>query len=397
MNNSIFRVLSSRPFLFLWIAELFSQFAFNMMSFILIVVAYSISNSSIAVSGIVLSFTVPAIIFGLIAGVYVDRWNKKTVLFSVNIIRAFLLLLLSLFHANLALILLLSFFISMATQFFIPAESPMIPLVVKKNLLLPANALFGLGVYGSILVAYAFSGPFLILLGTRNTFFILSLLLFAASVFIFLIQDNPSGRSDYPSLSKTVKFEIGQLFKVIARTKEIYRSLFLLTLLQTTILIVAVVVPGYVKQVLDIPINRFPILFITPAALGMLAGSLILSNFFHLAGRQKIATVGLFLAGITFLLFPYGTKNILHVMVFLSFILGVSNALIFIPSNTFLQEKTPEEFRGKVYGALNSLTGLFSILPIILVGWLSDVFGASRVIEGIGIAILLVGVWRLLT
>ncbi len=411
MNNRILKVLAIRPFLLLWIAELFSQLAFNMMGFILIVVAYSVSKSSAAVSGVVLSFTIPAIILGLIAGVYVDRWNKKKVLFSVNIIRALLLVLLAYFHDSLVVILFLSFAISTATQFFVPAESPMIPFIVRKNLLLPANALFGIGIYGSMLVAYALSGPFLILLGNRNIFLLLAIFILIAAVFIFFIntdskESEGAVSEDKINLPTTLRLEIKQLFKIILKTKEIYHSLFLLTLSQTIVLIVAVVGPGYVNQVLNVPINQFPILFITPAALGMVIGSLILSNFLHVGARERSVTFGLLLSAFAFILLSYGVRislylppilsmNALRLMVFLSFILGVSNALVFIPSNTFLQENTPDSFRGKIYGALNALTGIFSILPIILVGWLSDAFGVAKVISGIGITILIVGVARL--
>ncbi|MBI3092680.1 MAG: MFS transporter, partial [Candidatus Levybacteria bacterium] len=89
MNNYLLRVLSIRPFFFLFLSEIFSQIAMNMTNFILIIVAFELTKSNTAVSLIVLSFTVPTIIFGILAGVYVDRWNKKQVLFLTNIIRAF--------------------------------------------------------------------------------------------------------------------------------------------------------------------------------------------------------------------------------------------------------------------------------------------------------------------
>src|SRR5579872_6703653 len=101
MNNSLFATLKNRSFFFLWLAEVFSQIAMNMMNFILILVAFSLTNSNTAVSGIVLSFTIPAIFFGILAGVFVDRWNKKYVLFATNAIRVFLLVVLAFAHTNL--------------------------------------------------------------------------------------------------------------------------------------------------------------------------------------------------------------------------------------------------------------------------------------------------------
>src|SRR5579872_5283402 len=133
MNNSLFATLKNRSFFFLWLAEVFSQIAMNTMNFILILVAFSLTNSNTAVSGIVLSFTIPAIFFGILAGIFVDRWNKKYVLFVANALRALLLFVLSFIHSNLFGLYLLTFLISIITQFFIPAETPMIPLIVKKE------------------------------------------------------------------------------------------------------------------------------------------------------------------------------------------------------------------------------------------------------------------------
>ena len=85
--------------------------------------------------------------------------------------------------------------------------------------------------------------------------------------------------------------------------------------------------------------------------------------------------------------------NVLHIMVFLAFILGLANSFVFVPANTILQEKTTDEVRGKIYGFLNSIIGALSLVPIIIVGGLSDLIGVGFVITGIGISILLAGIF----
>ncbi|MGH7246136.1 MAG: MFS transporter, partial [Candidatus Levyibacteriota bacterium] len=223
MNNRLLQALNVRPFLFLWLSEVFSQVAMNMLNFILLIVVFSLTNSNTAVSGIVLSFTVPAIIFGILAGVYVDRWNKKFVLLATNGIRAVLLLLLAFFHNNLFAVYTFSALVSVATQFFIPAESPMIPLLVKKETLLSANALFGMAIYGSILVAYALSGPFILFLGSTNAFLSLACLFIIAAIFVVLIQPQQveSIVKKKSQFSASIIEEIKQTFSLILRTKEI--------------------------------------------------------------------------------------------------------------------------------------------------------------------------------
>ena len=88
MANPFLKVLSISSFSYLLISEFFSQFAMNLLNFILLIVVYQISGSNIAVAGVVLSFTLPSILFGIIAGVYVDKWNKKHVLVYTNVLRA---------------------------------------------------------------------------------------------------------------------------------------------------------------------------------------------------------------------------------------------------------------------------------------------------------------------
>ncbi len=411
MSNRIISVLLNKKFFFLFAAEVFSQIAFNMMNFILLILAFKLSNSNTAVSLIVLTFTVPAILFGIIAGAYVDRWNKKSVLFWTNVIRFGILIALAFSSQNLMFIYVLSFITAMVTQFFIPAETPVIPLLVKKDQLLSANALFGMGIYGSILVAYALSGTFLMIFGERNVFIFLSSFFVLAAGFIYFLKI-PKKKEAERASKIDIRNEIKVAFNLIARTREIYQSLFLITLSQTLILILAVLGPGFAKQVLEIEINDLPLLFITPAALGMVFGAVFIGNFLNGKSKRSMAKAGVLIGGISILLLPYGSKvaskdfisainsflpailniSILHIVVFLAFILGIANALIFVPSNTVLQERTSDQIRGKIYGILNALAGGFSLLPIILAGKLADVLGVSAVLTGVGSALIFIGV-----
>src|SRR3989344_7888655 len=416
-NNRIVQVLCIKPFLFLWLAEVFSQIAFNMVNFVLILLIFKLTNSNFAVSALVISFTIPAIFFGIIAGAYVDRWNKKYVLFLSNIIRAIILILLSFFHANVIFIYPLAFISAVVTQFFIPAETPMIPLVVKKkDFFLSANALFGLGLFGSILLAYVLSGPFLLILGQQYIFFVLALFFVLASIFIILIkvpkksEDKIEGRKSDQNLITDVKSALS----MIVKTKKIYNSLLLLTLIQVIILVLATIGPGYASQILSIKIDEFPIYIVTTLVFGLIIGSIIIGNFFEKISKNKLSTIGVFLAGLTIMALPYGSKvtsrsfvtavneflpkimviDILHIMIFLSVVLGFALSLIFVPSNTVLQEETEDEFRGKVYGALNALVGVSSLFPIIIAGELADIFGVGKVLSGIGVILIFIGIAR---
>lgn len=410
IKNKLFQVLSIRSFFFLLLSEICSQLAMNMVNFVLIVLAFQLSSSSTAVSGIVVAFTIPSILFGLFAGVYVDKKDKKQVLFATNLIRGILVLVLAMFHGSLSVVYFLTFSISVVTQFFIPAESPMIPLLVPKNLLHSANALFGLGIYGSLLLAFMLSGVFLYFFGQTNTFLVLSIIFLLGAFCTLFIKGYSRSKERKFKLEEhqlqqdaiTVApfaVEVRNAVAIIMRTKKIYHSIFLLILSQIIILIIGVIGPGYAEQVLGIPVVQFPLLFITPATLGMAVAALVLGNLSHRVSKARIATWGVYVSAVAMLLlvvaghelFRWYGISLLHIMIVLAFCLGLGNAMVFVPSNTILQEETSDQIRGKVYGALNALTGIFSLLPVIVVGGLADIIGIESVMIGIALILFLIG------
>lgn len=416
MKSNVFAALGEKSYLYLWIGEIFTQIATHLFNFFLILIVFKLTNSNTAVSGVVLSFTVPAIVFGSIAGVYVDRWNKKKVIVITNILRAILMLILIFNLENLVMIYVISLLVTVLVQFFIPAETPMIPLVVRSKNLLSANALFGMAIFGSILVAYVLSGPLIIYLGPVNILILLSGMLLLGGLVVSFIDLKKKNEDLETVQLKNADFikAVKQTLALISKTRQISNSLFLLAMTQILTLIVATVAPGYASQILKIPIEEFPVLFAAPAAFGMVVGAYVIVKIFHSHPKEKVINSGIIMSGIAMLLLPFGSRvasrdfivtlntylpeilsiNILHIMILLAFIIGVANSFVFVPANTILQEKTTDEIRGKIYGFLNSIVGLLSLLPIIIVGGLSDLIGVGTVIVGIGASLIIFGVSR---
>ena len=415
-NHHLFAALRVRPFLFLWLAELLSQVATNMTNFILLLVVFSLTHSNTAVSGIMIAFLLPAILFGIFAGVFVDHQDKKHVLTATNVVRGCILLLLSISHSNLLGVYALTFAVATATQFFIPAETPMIPLLVDKKLLLSANALFGIAFYGSLLIAYALSGPLLIIFGQKNVFLALSGIFFVACIFSTLIKRTQEVKTKSRiGNSLTLSGEIKIALHIIFSSRKIYHSFLLLSVSQILVLVIAVIGPGFANNILRIPVNAFPLLFVMPAALGMGVGAFVLTNYFHAISKDKIINVGLFMTALAIFLLPYEGKLVaqpfvkhfnhmqsvfqftkINLLTVLAFFSGLANAFMFVPANTLIQEETTDDVRGKIYGALNTLISLLSILPIVLVGSLADIFGVGSVLIVLAICVAIVGVLRLI-
>ena len=138
-------VFRNGGFLRLWLSQAATQIGGNMVLFGLTVIVFNSTNSNTAVSLLILTFLVPAVLFSAVAGrlrrpgrpaAHPDRdepparrWRSSR---SISPAR------------NLALILLLNVVVSTVTVFFAPAELAMIPVLVPRRQLLAANGIFTL-------------------------------------------------------------------------------------------------------------------------------------------------------------------------------------------------------------------------------------------------------------
>ena len=170
-GQSFIKVLSNRSFLVLWFSQLNSQLADRIFVYVLMILAYNLTKSNLGVSVPLLAFGIPSVLFGPLAGVFVDKWNRKAILSITSLMRGLLILLIvPLIEQSLALIFLVSFLIYTATQFFAPAESASIPELVKKKDLIVANSLFMITWMASSVIGFGLGAPLVNYFGNEGTF-----------------------------------------------------------------------------------------------------------------------------------------------------------------------------------------------------------------------------------
>lgn len=400
-NQTLFR----GPFLLLWLAQISSQLAFNMLNFILIILVFEKTLSNTAVSGLIVSFTIPALLFGLLAGAYVDRRNKKSVLLITNISRAVLAVLFYLTKDTLATIYLLSFLTSVSTQFFVPAEAASIPRVVGKARLLRANSLFAITLYGSVLLGYILAGPLIKILGIENSFLVGALFYFLASLFVSLLpsmgREKDMAVGDFlgnSTLERAVT-RIREAYELMRQVKNILVAILFLTLSQGLIIILATILPGYATTVLEVESSDISLIILIPAALGVISGAFILTRLGARVKQQLLINSGIILSGIILIILSYLSVFVqdpaLRIPLVMAnlFILGVVNAFIVVISNATLQS-TDEHLIGRAYGVVVAASAGLALFPVILAGGLADIFGVRVVLVSIGLLMLFLGVGK---
>ena len=407
MIKSYISIIKNKNFRNLWLAQITSQIALNMLSFVLALKVYQDTRSNTAVSLMLLSFGIPSIIFGLVAGGIVDFFDKRLILIICNISRIFILLAFFLFSANnIFLLFFLPILISVKTQFFIPAEAPSIPNLVEESQLLSANSLFTISFYLSTVLGFILAGPTIRILGHQNAYLIMAILMSLASIFVTLLPSIKSTKNkkvidlNYNFISGTIK----EGLNFVSQNERIKKSLILMTFSQALIATLAVLAPGFTDKILSIELTDASFIVMGPAALGLVVGAFLVGAIGVRFLKGSIILVGIISVSLTLLLLSFiskatgqsiGATNLASAIILL-FLLGFFNSFISVPSNTILQGDSKSNMRGRVYGVLTSMTGGVSLIPVVFSGVLADRVGVSRALSIIGFSVLAVGIYQYL-
>ncbi len=136
-------VLRQRNFALLWLGGLVSMAGDWMLYIALPFYVYEISGSTLATGAMFMAETLPRVLLGTVAGVFVDRWDRRLTMVVADVLRAVLLLLLLLVRTvdQLWIVYLVAFTEAAISQFFNPAVSALLPRLVDEWQLLRANSL----------------------------------------------------------------------------------------------------------------------------------------------------------------------------------------------------------------------------------------------------------------
>jgi len=390
-------VLTNPRFVALFLSQILTQVGGNMVLYGLTIHVSNLTNSTTAVSLLLLTFLVPAVVFGAIAGVFVDRYDRRQILVWTNVARGLLFLLLIFLDQQIVALYVITAIVATLTTFFAPAETAMIPLVVRREQLLTANGLFVLGLQASFALGFAVLGPLMVVLtGVNALIAIVAGTYLVAGVLCWTLPPAPSvlaGRagSAVRQARAAVRATFDQLREGLAYIRDhrnIFWALAYLTITSSLIGVLGVLGPSFAKNVLGLASEDFWVL-VLPLGVGLVGGIISLNLFGKYVARKRLIEIGLVilaasllvLGGAQGLALPKdGLVTLLNVCVLVAFTAGISYAYVAVPAQTALQEELPEDVRGRVFGVLNTLVSLASFLPIILVGPLADVTGPTIVI-----------------
>lgn len=427
-------LFANRDFCMLWIAQIFSQFA-DRIIFVVFVTIIALNfdpsgKSTSLQSWLYIAFTIPAILLTAMAGVFIDRWNKKAVMIITNVLRAVVILLLPMFDQTLIGLYALAFIMSSVTQFFVPAEASIIPSVANKYQLLTANSLFTTTMMGSLIFGFALGDPMINIFGIKFVHYGIAVFFVLAAISLCFVRyrqpRKKKGRADVVQAEKTFINDIKEGLVYIKNTPVVRSAMLKLAGLFSIIVMMSIMSIGLSQKYLY-PTNpamgaqKFAYIVVY-CGVGMIIGAFLVGNPFRKLEKHLLGYIGIFTCGIALLMFStlpfvpqvsvfhfearsvfmlYLDKFDLTYPMLYSYIvatlLGVATAFVAIPTQTILHTEIDAQVRGKVFGILFTLLSTASALPVLIAAWGAEILGITRMIFVIALPVLLFGVYKLAT
>lgn len=367
-------LMGNRNYALLWTGQLVSEVGNRFHWVAVSLWVFQVTQSAAAVSLAIASMFVGGLLVSLWAGPLVDRLNRRAILIVADIVRGALVLLIpSLMSLNVWFVYVDLALISIATAFFRPAILAVVPQIVPKTHILPANSFFtamdtATEIGGPVvagLIAEA-SGYAPLLYADGLTYFLSALCI--AGMAVRAPVTEAQGALSFKGIWEGAIAGLRYL-----RTDKLQSALF--------VLIFPATIVGSGLNALQTPLAK-GVVGITDFEFGVFQGvwgsgflvaSLLLGWFGAKQRRSTIMLIGFFMAFLS--TGSMGFSATLEFLLLTGFLVGFANTLYYVGTTTILMEYTPEGVIGRVLSTRQLAISSVRVISPLVFGAFADVFG----------------------
>jgi MFS family permease len=345
----------------------------------LVLLATKANHANSLVSAVSIALAVPAVLFGSVAGVFVDRFPLRWTLFSASFLRMALVLALPLAGGNLGLLLAFAFGFGLITQFHNPTFTAAIPAIIRREQLMAANAFFTMTMIATLITGFALAGPLSRLTGLPRMHLVVGLIFLLGALSVLFVRFPPFAKRK----EEVFLAQWRSTWTYLQTKRYLLVGMSQVMILFGTFAALNVLAIGFARDVLHL--SDFGII-IAAAGVGMALGAMVMGRFGACFPKQRWIFHGFLLAGSSLVLLAL--SHSLPLVLLFAMLTGVAGAMIDVPVTTLLQEGVDEDMRGKVFGLQSTLMNLASTLPMAFAGPLADLWGTTAVMIALGLSLV---------
>ncbi|MFH1846125.1 MAG: MFS transporter [Candidatus Omnitrophota bacterium] len=399
-------VLFKRNFFALWCGQIISEFGDRLNQMALISLVYSKNpGSAIALAKLLFFIVIPVFVVGPIAGVYVDRWDRKTVMINSDILRGLFVLAIPLFvYLNMMpVVYILVFLIFSATRFFIPSKMALIPAIVSQDKLVVANSLSNTTRMIATILGFAAAGFIVKWIGYMWGFYLDSISYFLSAGMIAIIapirriknvkEDILLTRSVIKkAIRRNLWVEIAEGFGyMFARNKmKIVTATFFLLMagVGSIFCIIIVFIQESFGSITE-ALGSFGVFL----GAGLFLGTVLFGKFGQKANKVQTIFLGFTLCGVGISCFAVYANNtpIFILGGTLILLIGTVAAPILTCSNTLIHMLIPDQVRGRIFSSMEAVIHLAFLFFMALTAYLSKYLSNFVILLASGIFFMLCG------
>ena len=387
--------LKNRDFLNLWLGQLVSRLGDGIHEIALAWLVLELTGSALSMGAILAVSVTPNILFGLPAGVFVDRFNRKKIMVLSDLARTVIVLIIPIAYAmgllQIWMIFAAAFLTSTAEAFFGPSQHASIPNLVEDENLDPANSLFQITRAVSSLFGLSLGGAVVAFLGPANSFYLDSLSFFVSMVFISLISYGDVTREGAEGLWRDLKVKVKGGISYVTNDPFIRQLIIIAAGINFVVAPVNIIIPFQVKEIMGLNAGVYGSMMAC-LSFGVIVGSMIIGTI--TVHRGKSLGYGILGGGLSLALFPtfylLGKGLLLPtilVVILLSVSLtgvGVATSFVNVPIDTLLQRTTEDSKRGRVMSIISMGTTAAMPIGYGVSGFLLEKVGPVPILFAIG-------------
>ena len=391
MNPRLFR---NRNFMALWVGQMISFIGdyFNWLAIPIVVNRLTGSAGMVGLSFI--SNALPALLLGPIAGVFVDRLDRRKVMIASDVLRGLLVLLLLTIQdaSQVWVFYVVGFLISCTSQFFFPSRGAVLPLVVPdEEDWLPANGLMQIIQTVGLLAGPAIAGFAIGLWGERVAFIANSVGYFcsALAVMTMRVPRTTPGTNAESATIRGVLADMREGLVYLFTNRSMLGVLICMSVAFLGIGAINVIWVPYLQRTFGIGPQGLGMVD-SAQGVGMVVGGLLLGILARRIPKVFLSAVGMLVIGLMF--GSMGIVPVFWMIIGLNLFVGLALVPVQSALATIMQLSVPDLKRGRVGSSLGAFNTLASLLSMSFASLFGEAIGLRNVFFIVGVFIVLSGI-----